>query len=585
MKFFLAHRLKEAFIGAASARDYARTFTGLGSFLHEQYPSVRSIAEVGLQRGLLAYRSFLTARDVKPIPQHLKVFRLFCSFMEDFYDTRPEFEKDVWNFRKIPGARYSKSTARHTLNFTSIPTQFRDLTKRFIRAHIATRSFGFCQFYLAKLACFFDFVHRTEPSWKDLRALSRDHIERFLARLVSEPWKGRTPSVRYRFDLLMVLRGFLEYIQCADYPEAPTTPVTRLLHRGDMPRFPEHPDSDIKFIPEEVLSQLEEHLCHLTPPRHIPVVILLRATGWRISDILDLRYDTCLVHKPTGWWLRGDIPKTGLLGHEVPITEEVAAVVLAAKELAEKHSTPENNPEKFLFPRLRGVRKGLPYEVRSVERALNALARRCNIVDAEGRIFRFRSHAFRHTKGIELINNGMNILHVQKWMGHASPRMTMTYARILDTTLRAEWERAFANGAVRISPTGTVHQVSLKEILDENEIEWEWIRHNLDAVRLPNGYCFKSQKTTCHAQLVPCYACRSFCTTIDFLPQLGREAAETHQIIDRGRVQGMTHWVEKNEQKLQALERVIATLKAGKTHQPAGKAAREYVGEERRHVR
>ncbi|MBC7337288.1 MAG: tyrosine-type recombinase/integrase, partial [Clostridia bacterium] len=207
-------------------------------------------------------------------------------------------------------------------------------------------------------------------------------------------------------------------------------------------------------------------------------------------------YDNCLVRKPSGWWLRGDIVKTGLLGHEVPITDEVAAVVRAAKELAEKQSTPENNPERYLFPRLKGPRKGFPYHVRSVERALNSLARRCNIVDANGRVFHFRNHAFRHTKGIELINNGMNIVHVQKWMAHASPVMTMTYARILDTTMRTEWERAFATGAVRISATGTAQPVSLQEMLDDNAIEWEWIRHNLDAVRLPNGYCFKSQKAT-----------------------------------------------------------------------------------------
>lgn len=585
MKFFLARRLCDGIVSLATTVGYGRTLENLASFLRERYPGARSIIEIDVRKSLLAYRSFLTARAVKDVTYHVRVMRQFWLFMSEFYDTRPEFDKDVWDFRRIRGTRYPKTDSKYRLSFTGIPAEFRDLTKRFIRAHLATRSFAFCQFYVLKLACFFEFIRRIEPSWKDLKPLSRDHIERFLARLASEPWKGRIPSVRYRCDMWLVLRGFLEYIQCAGYPEAPIAPVAMLVRREDRPHLPQRSDSSIRFIPQEVLAQLEEHLCHLTPKHCIPVVVLLRATGWRISDILNLKLDTCLVRKPTGWWIRGDISKSAVLGHEVPISDEVAAVVQAAKELAEKHSTPENNPQRYLFVRLTGARKGLPYHVRSVESVLNRFARKFNIVDAEGKPFHFRNHAFRHTKGVELINNGMSILHVQKWMAHASPTMTLTYARILDTTLRSEWERAFANGAVQITPTGTTRRVSLQDMLDENEIEWEWIRHNLDAVRLPNGYCFKSHRATCHAQLVPCYTCRSFCTTVAFLPQLEREASETQEIIARGKAQGMLHWVSKNEQKLEVLTRVIETLKAGRTHHPAGKAGREYVGEERHHVR
>jgi len=109
-------------------------------------------------------------------------------------------------------------------------------------------------------------------------------------------------------------------------------------------------------------------------------VILLRATGWRISDILNLRYDNCLNRTAQGWWVCGDIPKTYVLHHRVPITEEVAAVVQAViKEIREK-STPENNPNKLLFVRLEGKRKGRPPEGAQVRRALNRLVKKHNIV-------------------------------------------------------------------------------------------------------------------------------------------------------------------------------------------------------------
>ena len=117
----------------------------------------------------------------------------------------------------------------------------------------------------------------------------------------------------------------------------------------------------------------------------------------------------------------------------------------------------------------------------------------------------------------------MSLVHVQKWLAHLSPEMTLAYARLLDSTRRKEWEQAFAKGALRIDVQGLPRVVNAEQLDNEQEIEWEHIRHNLDAVRLPNGYCFKPKKANCPTQDTPCYTCRHFCTTPDFLPQFERE--------------------------------------------------------------
>nr|WP_231929230.1 tyrosine-type recombinase/integrase [Brevibacillus sp. SKDU10] len=61
---------------------------------------------------------------------------------------------------------------------------------------------------------------------------------------------------------------------------------------------------------------------------------------------------------------------------------------------------------------------------------MNRFTKTQNITDDQGNAFHLKNHAFRHTKGVELLNNGMNILHVQKWMAHASPEMTLKYAKL-----------------------------------------------------------------------------------------------------------------------------------------------------------
>ncbi len=83
------------------------------------------------------------------------------------------------------------------------------------------------------------------------------------------------------------------------------------------------PSRSIKYIPQAVLEQLDKHLHRLTAV-YIPVMIVLRASGWRISDVLALKWETCLEQQNEKYCLVGDIQKTRILGHRIPISQEVA---------------------------------------------------------------------------------------------------------------------------------------------------------------------------------------------------------------------------------------------------------------------
>jgi integrase len=135
------------------------------------------------------------------------------------------------------------------------------------------------------------------------------------------------------------------------------------------------------------------------------------ATGWRISDILNLRFQNCLITINNGYYLQGDIPKTDVKQHRVPINKEVAMALQAIIEQTKDKSTQENNPEGYLFVRTKGKRKGKPFTGQSIRQALNRWAERYTIVDHDCIVYHFGNHAFRHTKGVELINLGMNLTH------------------------------------------------------------------------------------------------------------------------------------------------------------------------------
>ncbi len=492
-----------------------------------------------------------------------------------------EFAKDIWDVRKIPGVRYSAHRSDHLLNFTKVPEPFRALTKRYIQLLLIRRSHAFCDTVLRWLRFFLDFYVQRYPTVGDFQQLSRSDIEAYLMYVhLKEGRYGKPLGAKYIWEGVHAVRHFLEYLERVSSPDAPLTPVSKLIWVDELGSAPQPNREKIKYIPEQILAQLEQQMEKL-PAVYLPVVIVLRASGWRISDVLNLRYDTCLVRSSSGWWLQGDILKTDILDHKVPLSDEIAALVTAQRSLIQEKFTVQENPQRYLFPAITQKRVGRPLTGRSVQDALNRLAVTYEIKDDTGNIFHFGTHAFRHSKAVELINAGMSLAHVQKWLAHLSPEMTLVYAKILDSTMRKEWEQAFAKGAVRIDVAGRPKVVNTEQLSNEQELELEHIRHNLDAVRLADGYCFKPKKANCPTQDSPCYTCRHFCTTPDFLPQFEKQERELHELIELGERAGSEIWVERNTQKLNRVLPLIQVLRKGDLHHPAGKAMREYTPAER----
>jgi len=576
LKFMVASRLQNQEIQLRTAFGYGPAIKRFGEFLNAYYPGALSIVDLPYDKAEIQWRTFLIEGEASinctyEDSVYQAMFNQLYTFFVNFYDSREETEKDIWDVRKIPGTRITENKSGYLLNFVKVPMPFRSLAKRYLKFRITIVSHSQGCHDLFSVRLFFQFLHKRYSTWHDLINLDRKDMESYLS------WyKGYSKNQEeQKSKCLIAIKTFLEYIQRAQYPEAPELPSLLLLFKEDLPRRRQITGNDIKYIPDGVLQQLEDHLGNLSPVEYIPVVLLLRACGWRISDILNLKFDKCLDRTGQGWYLCGDIVKTQVLNHRVPITDQLAHVVQAVVEEVKQKSTFDNNPNKLLFVRFSGKRKGHCLKGDSIRNALNRLAKQQNIVDDQGNIFHFGNHAFRHTKAVELINNGMSLVHVQKWLAHVSPEMTRRYAEILDSTMRASWEAATKQGIFRINESGKPMEIDITDLQNEDLVEWEYIRSNLDAVRMPLGYCMKPNKQECHTQLLPCLTCRNLCTTPDFIPQYELEIQETKAMIERGKAQGRSSWMEKNQTLLDRYESILVTLKDGKTHNKASKKGRE----------
>ncbi|MGH2926616.1 MAG: tyrosine-type recombinase/integrase, partial [Solirubrobacteraceae bacterium] len=91
---------------------------------------------------------------------------------------------------------------------------------------------------------------------------------------------------------------------------------------------------------------------------------------------------------------------------------------------------------RYLFVAWQSNRNGArPYSANTLRGLLRGLARELQIRDQHGRLVDFqRTHRMRHTRATELLNGGVPIHVVQRYLGHLSPEMTMRYAETLPKT-------------------------------------------------------------------------------------------------------------------------------------------------------
>ena len=572
-KFYLAYSLKNQLLSALrvfnmfkAPLDYLASYMNVNG-QRESFNNVE-IGDVQLVRFLKSMGIRSEKSDSVVYRNHFEFKSGLLRFITAYYDEREETEKDVWIAVNIPGARISaaeKSGTRRSLNFHDIPGYYREMTKRFLRNLVTRRSWSYCCEILVYIRYFFDAFYGHGYGDGFLKGLAREDVEKYLL-WIADDYHDRNAT--YRSKAVSFTRSFLWYIQLAQYPQAPKTEVEKLIYGDDYPRRERAADTmeKVRYIPGPVKEQLDAAIYEIEPPDMIPVYILLRETGWRGTDVLNLRYGNCLDYR---WnktegryvsYLCSEITKTGIPAHKIPIRDEVSEMVRKLADEAVQKSTEENNPDGYLFNTYEGRNMGMPLSKPAFVQAMQNLIDKKSICDAEGRMHHFRTHSLRHTRALEYAEQGMPIGIIQQILGHCSLQMTLHYAKVSENALYEKWKETEKlnlfhlgdNCRTEKNSTGNGHEGSLR---------YECIRKNLDAVRVPFGTCFKPSKIACRHQMSHCLECSSFCSTMDNAPEFEEEIRRVRELIEISRRTEREDWEKKNTEYLNILEKMLERIR------------------------
>lgn len=498
-----------------------------------------------------------------PIREYRILRRSIIDFISDIYDERDETDKDIWHALKIPGVKLSAAIKRQrpSMKFTEFPEAYRTMVKRFMKRLIIRRSWSYCCEMLMYIRYFFQAFYKSGYEDGFLEKLTRQDIEKYLRWVAADYEKC---NATFRSKAVSFIRSWLDYIQIAEYPQAPEQSIERLIFEDDIPRRERAADTleKVRYIPAPVIQQMDACIEQIEPAEMRPVYVLLRETGWRGTDVLNLRYDNCLQYiwnakeNRSVPYLCGEITKVGIPQLKDPIRDEVAEMVKLLAEEAKNKSTQENNPDRYLFNCYEGRSMGLPFSKPAFSRAVQKMIDKNDIRDADGELFHFKAHSLRHTRAMEYAEQGMPIGIIQRLLGHCSLQMSLHYAKVTEDTLYQKWK-----GTERLDLLKIKTQPPRKNDEYTDAIHYENVKANLDAVRVPFGVCFKPSKAGCRRQTEQCMECPSFCSTKENLDEYELEVEKVSAMICMSRTLGRGEWVEKNQEYLDRLIRMQSELK------------------------
>lgn len=272
--------------------------------------------------------------------------------------------------------------------------------------------------YHGTVHLFLTYLGAHHPQVRSLEQLHRDpHILGWLSQLRSHlpPFAKFTLAAR-----IVRLRRLLEELAWTQQLPA----LAHLLGREDVPRRdhllprPLTPEQD-QLIQEE-LQRRNDFASN--------ALLLLRHTGMRIGECVDLSLDCLRPLGPDQWVLHVPL---GKLGTErwVPVDSVVCQIVHRLRSLR-----PPQAPDlgRLLLP----GERGRYLLIRKIRAALQDAA------GAAGIKARIVPHQFRHTYASEMLRAGVSLPAVVQLLGHKSPRMTLQYLEITRQDLQREFHLA-----------------------------------------------------------------------------------------------------------------------------------------------
>jgi integrase len=399
------------------------------------------------------------------------------------------------------------------------------------------------------LAIFGEFVCDHDPELQSVAGLERRHIEAFLgwtatraSRGSHDHTKGVGPFVHAHAAI--AVRGFLDDIWAWGWADAPGR---RLVFDADIPC---QPDTLPRALPPDIDAALMGAVAGLDDLFARVAITVLRHTGIRIGELLDLEINHLVDYGPNGTWLRVPL---GKLNNErsVPVDDPALEALdewLGQRQVqrARPHRR-DGHLADFVF-----VAKGRRLGTTRIQRGFRDAVTAAGLLGPDGQPLKVTAHQMRHTWATELANAGMSIQALMTLLGHRSPEMTIRYARLASPALKSAYDQAAGRVARRI-PVAPAGKPAVPDRV-------EWLGAEMLKTRVANGYCSRDLVAEACAYANICETCPNFVTAPEFAPAIEAQLADIHALRGDAEHRGWTSETARHDRVIASLGRHLQRI-------------------------
>jgi hypothetical protein len=274
-------------------------------------------------------------------------------------------------------------------------------------------------------------------------------------------------------------------------------------------------------------------------------LLLLRATGLRIGELLDLELDCVHEISGQGAWLKVPLGKL-LTERMVPIDDETVEVI--DRIVANRSpGRPLRHPRTRQLVEFLLTHQGRRVSATTLREELRRAAIEVGIDSAV-------PHQLRHTYATALVNAGCSLQALMALLGHVSAAMSLRYGRLFDATVRENYERALALVKAQLGP-----------VLPEPTpvtLETDWRAAPLIKARLAGGYCLRSLAQGPCPYTNICEHCPNFHSERSFLPVLVTQRTDAAALAVDAESRGWGEEAARHRRLIERLDRLIGQAHA-----------------------
>ncbi len=408
-------------------------------------------------------------------------------------------------------------------HFAGVPEAIGRSLVAYCECAAGTRTRSTVSHMAGRLAHFARFVTTHDPALTSLAGLDRQrHLEPYLAAVAAARNRhtGAILSASERRSRILTVGRMIDDVIEWGWVEAPSR---RLVFSRDVPRIPRPLP---RYLPPDHDRRLAEAL-RASPQRlRADALLLLRATGMRIGELLDLEID-CVHEVPgSGTWLKVPLGKLDT-ERMVPIDEETLELIdRIVEHRSPGRPLPHSRSGKLADFLLTHQGRRL-----SVDTLRGELAR----VAEQAGLPPVTPHQLRHTYATALVNSGVSLQALMALPGHVSAGMSLRYGRLFDATVRADYEKALTLVKSRLGPV-LGERTSLPLLDITGGADWREAPHL--KTRLAAGYCVRTAAQGACSYANICEHCPSLRTDATFLPILAAQRTDAATLAADAKARG-----------------------------------------------